>query len=36
MLLALFPSSAICLRVSIAASVHISHALRYCCGSSTW
>ena len=26
MVLALFPSSAICLRVSIAASVHISHA----------
>ena len=36
MVLALFPSSAICLRVSIAASVHISHALRCFCGSSPW
>ena len=36
MLLALFPSSAICLRVSIAASVHISHALRCFSVSSTW
>ena len=36
MLLALFPSSAICLRVSIAASVHISPVLRYCCASSAW
>jgi hypothetical protein len=35
MLLALFPSSAICLRVSIAASVHISPVLRCFRGRST-